>query len=410
MTFLGLNLGTLRDRSALYWFTAAASILIGMIIADILDENQTWLKTRYWIYQRLANCSPQQPDPDRTALVLIGDNEYWKGPLARRIPIRRDYLAQIVRKLDSCDPSVIALDFDLRSPMPDGTKIDNSEYEDETKLFISAILDASKHRAVILPATLGVNAKGYFFAESAVYGTLPLVDGRLQRGYIQFVDDIRKIPLAQRVEGGEKLDSFAEAVVRAARKSRRVKELDKSNGLAFGSFMEAERFTTIPAGDLISPKNDQACELIRHNIAIVGAAWHQFTFHTGALIDLHPTPVGLLSGVFVHANYVEALLGSRIRTPVRKALAELLDFTFAVILALLLAVRTERLVIKTALILALCVGVMLASYFAWQNLGLFFEAFFPTVFLLAHALGDYLYDLRRDARRFRNFPQHIQEG
>ena len=58
-----------------------------------------------------------------STLVLIGDDEFWLGELSGRRPVKRSYLAIIVRALDSesVNASVIALDFDLRLPKPNAT-------------------------------------------------------------------------------------------------------------------------------------------------------------------------------------------------------------------------------------------------------------------------------------------------
>jgi len=43
-------------------------------------------------------------------VILIGDKEYWGPVLAGRSPLRRDYLAQLIDRLDQADASLIALD------------------------------------------------------------------------------------------------------------------------------------------------------------------------------------------------------------------------------------------------------------------------------------------------------------
>src|SRR5262249_48276148 len=140
---------------------------------------------------------------------------------------------------------------------------------------------------------------------------------------------------------------------------------------------------------------------------------HRFAFNEGPLVDLHETPTGLSSGAFIHANYVEALLGSRILTPIRKLYALLIDIIASILLAILLGVITDEIyltLIKSALIALMCLTLFAVSYFAWQNLGLFFEAFFPITLLLAHALLDYLLELRRDAVLYRKQSRTAKGG
>ncbi|HEY3570398.1 MAG TPA: CHASE2 domain-containing protein [Thermoanaerobaculia bacterium] len=405
----GLAFGTLRRRGLAYWLSAAFAIALGIYITHQLDDNSVWLKARYWAYQRLQNLSAVQPDPQRTRIVFIDDKEYWKGPLARRVPINRSYLAKVIRALDTCDPSVIALDFDLRSPLTNGELVDNPEYSTETRDLIAAAREVSQHRAVVMPATFGYSPDGNVLLESAVYGAQLPPKGQLHQGYIQLFDDVRKIPLTLTLADGSTLDSFAGAITRAVAEPH-LKQLEKSNLLSFGTFIAPDRFTSIPASKLWEASIDEACAPIRHNIAIVGARWHRSAFDEGDFIDLHETPTGSESGVFVQANYVEALLSSRTLTPIKKTYSLIIDILLSSVLAICLGITTNRLYTKFLIVALPCIAAFAISYFAWQNLGLFFEAFFPMALLLAHSSLHYLYELHRDAMLYRKLQQQSGIG
>jgi hypothetical protein len=53
-------------------------------------------------------------------------------------------------------PKIIAIDFDLRSPDPNGSVVDHPEYSGETVKFIEAVkaITSSRNTMVILPRTV----------------------------------------------------------------------------------------------------------------------------------------------------------------------------------------------------------------------------------------------------------------
>jgi len=51
---------------------------------------------------------------------------------------------------------------------------------------------------------------------------------------------------------------------------------------------------------------------LAHKIVIVGGAWSQIVFGNRSKVDEWLTPVGLLPGVYIHANHVQAILCDRV--------------------------------------------------------------------------------------------------
>jgi hypothetical protein len=382
---LGLRFSTLRDRSRWYWILAFIAIIAGMMLTYYLEENYIWIKTRYVAYRPFEKISNKKPK--YTVLVLARDPEYWVGPLARRIPIHRDYLAKVVKALDACEPSVIALDFDLSSPTLNGSQIDNPEYSTETQALITAILDVSKRRPIVLPAGIShTSLEDPFVIESAVYGNLPF-SRTLQRGYINLPFDIRQIPTPQPVVTGGLLDSFSTAIVRAHHEN--VLDIaSQSDVLPFGTFIK-EDFPTLTTTEVLNGN----CGSIPSKIVIVGASWHRSAFNAGELVDLHATPRGQLSGAVIHANYAEALIDERTHKPLPKAVGWAIEFLISAAFALLLAVKTYKGFQKPPIVALSCILLFAISYLAWQNAGYYFDFFFPATFLLFHAFAHYFQEL-----------------
>jgi len=71
-------------------------------------------------------------------------------------------------------------------------------------------------------------------------------------------------------------------------------------------------------------------------VVIIGGGWHQYGVDSGPQNDAHESPVGLVYGAFVHANYVEALLDSRAYSPMKEGWAITLEVGFSAFLALCL--------------------------------------------------------------------------
>ena len=367
-----------------------------MTISSQLDEKHVWIEMRYRAYQALDWVSPNTREPKHTILVLIEDAEYWKGPLARRVPIHRDYLASVVKALDACEPSVIGLDFDLRSPAPDGSMRDHPEYSRETTLLVATVLAVSNRRPVVLPAMIEhARPEDPFSIQSSVYGELPFSKGKLQRGYINLPFDVRQIPTPQPLATGGLLDSFAVSIVRA-RHDNVLRIAERSNVLPFGTFIK-KALPTISTTEVLRGN----CGPIQSNIAIVGAGWSRSAAGTGGLVDLHPTPLGQMSGAAIHANYVEALLDTSTRKPLPHSVERGFEFIVSLAFAILLAIKTNHSYQKPLVVLFGCLTLLFVSYVAWQNFGYYFDFFFPVVFLLAHSFLDYFVELQKDARAFR---------
>src|SRR5713226_8565652 len=96
----------------------------------------------------------------------------------------------------------------------------------------------------------------------------------------------------------------------------------------YGRFLKVSEFQKLSAPDLLgglaSSKN--CC---RDRIVLIGGAWHQYGMNRGPLVDTHHSPVGEISGLYLHANYIEALLDEKYKHEV--------PHWFAVLIALVLS-------------------------------------------------------------------------
>src|SRR5690348_1684556 len=100
-----------------HWIVAASLTIGGAVLGHAISQSNLWVGVRYAVYQRVMDATHIHGRlyPKRTAIVFIGDDQYWTGDLGGRSPIKRDYIARLIDKIAAADPAAIAIDFDLRS-------------------------------------------------------------------------------------------------------------------------------------------------------------------------------------------------------------------------------------------------------------------------------------------------------
>src|SRR5258706_2665491 len=214
----------LRGKGVNYWLVVAFLIPLGMLIGDAIGERRMLIGPRYRLYRMLQHTSVNSPTySDRTALLVVGDEEFWKGELARRAPLKRGYLEKLLIKLNSTfeKPAVIAIDIDLRSQTPDKSVVEHSDYHDETQKLLQTIDIVSHDTRVVLPRTLISKSaeeptllaeEQRYVKEPSIYDDFPFVPKRVIEGYVSLPYDIRQVPLPLPMKEGLPLDSFAAAI------------------------------------------------------------------------------------------------------------------------------------------------------------------------------------------------------
>lgn len=405
MTRWGQALRELATRKGWrYWVRLAMFVVIGAWLGHWLGAHGFWIDVRYQMHQMIAQLGPFPHSPRETRVVLIGDEEYWKGPLAGRRPIKRDYLGQLVEALDSANAAVIALDFDLRSPDPTRPAV-AKDYRDETSRFVGAIVSAAKRRPIVLPKTIGHGATERYALEADIYDEAglcptPSTAGHpnVYCGYIALPHDIRLIPPPLPIEQGAMLKPFALAIVAAS--GRGTADFERPRSLYHGAYIPEERFRdggmVFLASDVLT--KPQTRQRLANKIALVSGAWSRFAYRRGGTTDTYPTPVGPMSGVFIHANYAEALLSDQTYPAIPDAAGTALEVVLVVLGALVFAVET-RPARKFWIVIGLCAFLFVVNYVIFQNLGRFFDGFVPLIFVAVHALVDQVLEWRALARQ-----------
>jgi len=410
----------LRHKSGLHWVAVCAVVVVGLYASHLAREHKLWVDL--YLYQRLSELSWRALEPRHTVVVLIEDEAFWRGDLAGRSPLKRDYLAGLVAALDCAGADVVALDIDVRSPDPDGRPVDHPDYASETAKFIAAIrtmaggphscLDSgtssAAQRRIVLSKALGIDASGQYIPQANIYDPADFCRTdqgsenhlSIYCGYLELPSDIRVLPPLLRLKDGTRMQSFALAIVEA--RNRHASALDSGHDrLQYGSYIPVETFrrhgAILLARDILQESPETRRRKLENKIVLVGGSWSEFAFGRGTPVDLWSTPVGQIPGVLLHANYVEALLDGRTYRPLPELAMESLEI--ALLLLCLLAFELELSAgRKTRVVGALLLCLILIGYIAFQNLGLVFDVFLPFLFLLGHALFEQILEWRTAAQ------------
>jgi CHASE2 domain-containing sensor protein len=304
------------------------------------------------------------------------------GELAGRKPIRRDYLAKLIRAAGKANPALIALDFDLRSPSSDGNPIEHLAYQEETLKLCGAVREIATQCPIVLPKTLGVQQGGYV-TESDIYDSYDFGTAHVLKGYISLPDDERLVPAVPlSLKDGGTLDSFARAIVRAIDPEILKEEEDWRVTLPYADFIDLKSFTTVSAHDLMLG-TASSIEKIPHRLVIIGAHWHSRAVNRGDFIDLHGSPNGEMSGVVLHANYVEAMLDSRVHWGWNLSVVHIVEGLGAMLVSLIFALEIGP-IAKALAVIAVSLFLVGLSVLSLLALGLVFDFFFPVVSALGH--------------------------
>ena len=393
----------MRTLLSNYWFRTVLIIAAGVLIARKVDDTDVWLNTRYHIFQGLQWFSPRGADVQRTAMVIIGDEEYYKpdGELQRRVPLRRDYLAKLVDKAVAANAAVIALDFTLSSPDPKGNPVELPQYQSETTQLVEAIKRAAgAGKKVVLTRTINQvsheEGKETYELESDIYGSDVAQWNNVSTGYHVLPDDVRNLPLAVRSADGRLLESFCLAIARADNAAS-VKKLGDLTAIRYASFIPQDDFPKLSADELLngSPKTSD----LANRVTIISGAWHQFGPNRGPVVSAWDTPVGSIPGAFIHANYFESLFDKRFYRVWEGWPKYTAESILALLVALPFGVKFRSRIRRALVIAAPYFAILLITYISLISFAWFFDPFIPVLSVSAHGVVEQIMHWQTAARR-----------
>ena len=396
-----------------------------------LARSNVWVSLRAWIYQSMSTSATGSRHPQYTAVVLLDDQDYWSDhptaghegsatdDLAGRVPTNRQYLARIVTQLAAAGAPVIALDFDLRAPLPPSS-VDFPAYRSEDDAFFTALRQAcADGHSIVLASELVAQDEGVVEVPS-IYDAAGLSDASglsapcVRHGYIQLPRDIRRAPDLVPLQTGGEADPFAFAVVRSSRPAAYNKiARPHGNDFPYSEFISEAGFRDTSQGQVVFSGREilsmTAAELKQkllipgstqqpnERVVVVGGGWHTLAMKEGPLVDTHPSPGGDMSGVLLHANYIEAASAEKLNVPFPDAAGEAIDAILVLLIACIgmLEIHAGW---KWGAVVAVSVLVVVGSYLLMRTFGLFLDFFFPLIFLGLHAGFEHVREWRHAAQ------------
>jgi CHASE2 domain-containing sensor protein len=391
------QLDAFKKKKLGYWLRAAVAVILGVWLGDQLSKSDLWLEQRRTTYRSLHKLNPRKPHPKWVTLILIEDNEYWLGQPAGRKPTRRDYLAGLMRAIAAANPALVALDFSLRSPSPEGNPIFHLDYKQETEDLLDAIREIAEKCPVVISKTLGPEEDGLYTTDSDVYDRYDFRGANVLKGHIGLPYDERLVPaMPVPLQNGCKLDSFAGAIVRAVHPEMLKKKRELGETLPYGDFMKLEEFTSVSAADVLR-NEPSAIAALAHRLAIIGAHWHADAINRWAFIDLHGSPNGNMPGVVLHANYVEAILDSRVYPGWSPLALHIVEGIGAALVVFIFTFEISALSKASAVAVVALILVALSA-FSLLVFGLVLDFFVPVVGAIGHGLFEQVLEWRDKAR------------
>lgn len=406
-----------------HWLRFALLLTAAGFAGHLLSTSRWLTPFRYWIYHRqLLMRDRSRLYPQRTALVLLNDDDYWSDTFQARSPLKRGQLANLVDRLREVGANTVALDVDLRSPIPKQPGFEFDDYKAEDALLIAAIgrmCQAGRH--VVLASSIGFTPDGYVEMPSIYTDALKQLPC-VKRGYIQLPFDMRRIPGQLDLVDGGTLDSLALAVTGIADPTAHAAaEADNGHGFRFAEYLTEADFapkngrTFVFSGqDLIHNDINALRNQLADKLVFVGARWHANAYGAGPLVDTFNSPGGMEPGVMLHANYVEAILDrSGTFIPLSDSAAEIIEIFLALLLAMIGVLEIHS-AWKWA---AFAIGIVLSILFTYtllQNLGLFLDFLIPMLMIVVHAIVEeamkMVHELHHLQRNAKHKPAPIPAG
>lgn len=404
----------LGRRSWPEWVVFVALLAGSAALGNHLSSGTVWIDARAKIYQSLTAFGRSDRLPQRTAIVLLDDTDYWtdtspdsKAPeLAGRVPTNRAYIAELIDRLVDAHVGLIVLDFDLRSPDPQGVKDDLPEYKDENDAFFQSIRDACTHNHQIVLASELVNGKDGVGVGRNIYDAAHFPQSCVHQGYIELPRDIRRVPATVPVASGPDADSLSLAAVKAADlaayetgAAQGERDFPYSEFLPLSNFKSSGEGQTLFSGREIATADRTALTAkLLNRIVLVGADWHTLALGQGPYADRHPSPAGDLPGVILHANYIEAALQGGIHKAFPESLAVLLEGLLVLSLSVL-GMFEIHWAWKWSAVLLSCVAVIIFGYLLLRTFGLMLDFFFPLLFLGLHSGYEHVREWHHSAEK-----------
>jgi CHASE2 domain-containing sensor protein len=348
------------------------------------------------VHQILSNLDWRQRRVNLVTLAQIDDDSFWSPPLSGVQPTNRAVLGDL--GVLAADHGALVVAFDIKIDSPSSVPGDDPIRQRDNQHFLSAIRTITgMNKPVVLTIGLVSNDAGEWEREPNIFRDDELPPGT-RLGHINLPIDPRQIPLATMAWQLDKksqalVDSFALTIVDSYEEATHlhprtmvqptIAAAVADNEFVYGDFLTDGAWDTVTAKRLLNG-DTQALEMCRNRVVIIGGTWHDFGNSRGPRADEHPAPSGPMTGLYLHGNYVEALLSGNYRRAVPRNIAIFADLGIAILLYLLFRSAKTR---RTQLgVLLTFVSLFLASYVVFADFGRYLDFIAPVSLVFVHLL------------------------
>ncbi len=376
---------------------------------DNHKEQFPWLVTMQSQAQNLmTRLDPVGRRTSHVVVAEIDDATYAARGLSE--PTSRHFIASLVRASATADAAVVVLDINLVSDNADvsARRAENADLEasileaaaksPSIPVVLSVLLLEHSGGAVELPNIFRDIAIPYAQFQNRNVPERPLV------GFVNAPSEPGKLPLLfdAQPSGSATVTPFWSLSLRVTDVYDSVLHIDPPASLdpairaatedgefVYGTFLPPSAFLHVSANDVASRKPD-ALALLAHRIVLIGGRRHN---KLGAWVDMHDSPLGSMSGVYLHANRIEAILDGRVKRPSPWWFPWVFDITLGVMLVVWSArARTLR---AQLLAVGVFAAPVIVAYFLSVNLHYALDFALPLLVLAAHLTLDKYCDYRK---------------
>ncbi len=427
-----------KKKGLHHWVTLLILLLLGALAGQFFEDSPLLASTRLWLYKHELSLQIQKPmHPSQTAVVLLGDDDFWSPAYAGRNPVNRTQIAKILSDLNTLNVQRVVLDIDLRLPQSPGLNGDFKEYAAENETLIAAIADFCDPRehpghSLILGTSILYDDANQWYTQVPTLDQLAanLTPARsidttcLKHGYIQLPTDMRQVPEIITLKNGDPLDSLALAAAGVANPTVAFQSpqptfqfsrfLDtkafgynwdeskpfKVDGLAYDTFTPSMIHNALPP----QPDKDGIIRSLVGKVVLVGGDWHTSAYRQGPRVDQYDSALGAMPGVFLHANYIEALLDNDDRgifASTSSATAKVFEITLILVITFLGLFEMDGR-IRWAIFSTMILLTLVVIYILLVNLGIFMDFLVPLCILIGHTVFEDFLALRHEVKHLRS--------
>lgn len=394
-----------------HWARMLALLFVGIYAGHELKDAERFTDLKFALYQKqMQLLHIGHLYPRRTALVLLNDDDFYGDVFQQRAPINRAGLAQILDRLNQVGVGTVVLDFDLRSPKPQNPHFIFPSYQAENAVLSEAFKRiCADGRNLVLASELDEGPDDKYVVLPSIYtAALPQLPC-VTTGYLQLPVDMRTVPGPAQLSGGGYVDSLSLATVKVVDPiayGDATRKVDDT--FRFGQFLSPGDYSARNGRQFIFSGQDlNRLDLatlrsqLADKIVLVSGNWSLRNYGSGNLIDMHPSPGGVMPGAMLHANYIEALL-DRTGTfnGITDVMAELLESALVIVLAVVGVLNIHGFWKWGAFAIGMMLSLLL-TYVLLQNLGLFLDFFIPLLMIAVHTLFEEFLEMRQELHHAR---------